>query len=288
MSRNSVCIGIAGRAGAGKSTVAKMLASFLQSLNYTVDIIPFALPVKSLALSMGWNGKKDEKGRRLLQLLGTECGRECINENIWVDTWAKKADASKADFIIADDMRFENEINFIMRRCGAIVKVYGRKAPCNEHVSEKDLYHPAFHYIINKKYPEEQVRVLAKVICASLSRLRAKEKKMSKSDKQDKCPLHPTRNRLVLVQTNLEPKARIATPDETKFIFRVVAVGPGIPKPDGELEPPKFAIGDLVILAPQELYAYPWSGRQYWVVDPFLVMAKVEHDAVQEQGRILN
>ena len=45
----------------------------------------------------------------LLQLLGTEWGRNTIDENIWVDLVKNKVRASDADFVVIDDARFENE-----------------------------------------------------------------------------------------------------------------------------------------------------------------------------------
>jgi len=47
-------IGIAGRAGSGKSTFAKMLAEHLDSF----AILPFARPLKDIARQMGWNGEE--------------------------------------------------------------------------------------------------------------------------------------------------------------------------------------------------------------------------------------
>ena len=72
--------GIHGPAGSGKTTMAKgLIGALLNHDDATHTILPFAKPVKDVARNMGWNGEKDEKGRRLLQLLGTECGRECID-----------------------------------------------------------------------------------------------------------------------------------------------------------------------------------------------------------------
>ena len=93
--------------GAGKSTVAKALAEALYG-----EIISLASPIKEIAYQMGWDGNKDEKGRRLLQTLGTECGRNCIGKDVWVNKWLEKALASDKDVVICDDLRFQTEYEF--------------------------------------------------------------------------------------------------------------------------------------------------------------------------------
>lgn len=109
-------IGITGKMGSGKTTVANILANKPGN----IEILPFSKPLKDIAYQMGWDGQKDIKGRRLLQLLGTECGRECISQDIWVKKWIAvaypKAKVSHTfgrsaynNIIIADDVRFDNE-----------------------------------------------------------------------------------------------------------------------------------------------------------------------------------
>ena len=103
-------IGIHGPMGAGKSTIANMIGVIAHG---PVEIIPFAKGVKDAARSLGWNGEKDEKGRRLLQLIGTECGRECIDPDIWVKKWKKTVNdyffEHPTGIVVVDDLRFFNE-----------------------------------------------------------------------------------------------------------------------------------------------------------------------------------
>ena len=129
-------IGIAGKAGAGKSTVGR----FLRSMISESFVLPFADEVKNVAKYMGWDGKKNEKGRRLLQLLGTECGRMCINTDLWVTRWldtAYRHSYTGRRIIIADDVRFENEAE-IIRRFGKVIHILGRNDPTVDptHASE--------------------------------------------------------------------------------------------------------------------------------------------------------
>lgn len=113
----------------------------------------------------------------------------------------------------------------------------------------------------------------------------------SGKNKEPKCPFHPTRNRVVVVPTNLVPKSKlvIAPPSDAFRVYRVVEVGEGLPDNDGKMVPPKFQKGDLVVCVGDVNY-YDFAQQQYCVVDPFYIAAKVEHDMVEpykEGGKIL-
>lgn len=115
-------IGICGFLGCGKSLLAERIC---RHVKMSAVIVPFAGPIKEFAKSLGWNGKKDSRGRRLLQLLGNECGRECIDQNLWLDLWAKDAlqRARCGQVVIADDVRYPNEANKIIESGGIIIRV---------------------------------------------------------------------------------------------------------------------------------------------------------------------
>ena len=145
---NIYIIGIAGPLDSGKSTMAKMLASRFESA-----IIPFAKPVKDLAKLMGWDGEKGKKGRRLLQLLGTECGRQCIDQNIWVNHWKDLVYRTTLPevgpmLIVADDVRFDNECDIIDSLGGRLIKINGRNdVESPEHASELGLSDDRFSHL---------------------------------------------------------------------------------------------------------------------------------------------
>lgn len=139
-------IGLCGKAGAGKTTFANMLIDNfikLTDMHKGAMILPYAKALKDLALSIGWNGEKDDKGRRLLQLLGTDVCRNCIDEDYWVKAWDKQRQEAIADNIelfIADDVRFLNEVSRIDDLNGTIYKLIGRAYNnIPKHESEKDL-----------------------------------------------------------------------------------------------------------------------------------------------------
>jgi len=131
-------IGITGRAGSGKTTVANIMKGVLGN----TIIHPFAYSLKKFATILGWNGKKDKKGRKLLQTLGTECGRNLIDENLWVNNWEFEIHKliMYYKYIIIDDVRFENEAEIIRKKKGIIFHVV-RPLTCElpQHISEEPL-----------------------------------------------------------------------------------------------------------------------------------------------------
>jgi len=104
-------IALSGRMGSGKSFIAKKLYDLIPSSH----IYSFAQPLKEEATRLGWDGNKDKKGRRLLQLLGTDICRKCIREDYWTDRAWKHITYSSSEVIIIDDVRFQDEIDMLKR-----------------------------------------------------------------------------------------------------------------------------------------------------------------------------
>lgn len=137
---------IFGKAGVGKSTLAKYL--FGNFCDYTISsaIIPLAAKVKDIACSsFGWDGKKDERGRRLLQVIGTEAGRN-YDEDLWVDIVIDRFLKTPFDVVIVDDVRFPNEIARMRETFSyvLVIKVVGPQRSeldeeAQQHASETSL-----------------------------------------------------------------------------------------------------------------------------------------------------
>jgi hypothetical protein len=138
--KNPIIIGLCGLARSGKSTFCAAVSDCCDKVDITCEIISFASAVKDIAKSaFGWDGKKDERGRRLLQLIGTDCGR-AYNENIWVDVWRKRVLASPAQVILVDDVRFENESAVIHAAGGRMLKIRTHGQTSTDlHASEKGI-----------------------------------------------------------------------------------------------------------------------------------------------------
>ena len=131
-------IGLVGPAGAGKSAVAKMLAN-----THGYRIAPMAGPLKQMLIAGGLAhedvyGEHKERPsdllggqtpRHAMQTLGTEWGRDLIHPDIWVNMWTRAYEKlgcgtpRKVQPIVADDVRFANEVDAIKRLGGTIVEV---------------------------------------------------------------------------------------------------------------------------------------------------------------------
>lgn len=111
---------VAGKSGAGKSAFSQHLKRWLETeWGVKSQIVSFAEELKEIAMvDFGWNGEKDEKGRRLLQALGS-AGRE-YDVNIWVNKVKEKVLNPKECYVhftgimvsVIDDCRYENEFLF--------------------------------------------------------------------------------------------------------------------------------------------------------------------------------
>jgi hypothetical protein len=127
---------------------------------------------------MGWNGKKDKKGRKLLQLIGTECGRQCISESIWTDKFIEKATRNilPPDVVIADDWRFPNEVTDLKDIFDITTirvfseKIGGLDRDASQHASETslsdnpELYNIAVYNNGTKEELKEDAKYIAEEI----------------------------------------------------------------------------------------------------------------------------
>lgn len=155
-------IGLAGKARSGKDTVAKMLddafcvrrialadpvrAAVAASLNMTMESY-LDLPKEEV---LEWLGKSR---RQLEQTLGTEWGRNLVNETFWLMVLEKKIEKYRDEWgehVVVTDIRFDNEACKIREMGGTIWHVIREDAPAvNEHVSEQGiLFYPEVDEII--------------------------------------------------------------------------------------------------------------------------------------------
>lgn len=122
-----------GIAGSGKTTAANWFSKHY----WLYKRFSFAAAVKGIALTMGWNGEKDEKGRQLLQDIGM-AGRR-YNKDIWVSKLAKHLEDAK--YLVIDDVRFQNEADAIRANGGIVLRVVRSSLPVMDHPSETELAH---------------------------------------------------------------------------------------------------------------------------------------------------
>jgi dephospho-CoA kinase len=161
-------IGLCGKAGSGKDTTAQYISQICQTKNVHCETIHFAKALKDIAKNVfGWDGNKDERGRRLLQVIGTDCAR-AYNENFWIEKWENQIleilKNNKNCIILSPDVRFDNEAKIIHKYRGCIIQMIGRKYDlgCNEnHISEQGLRKELIDFTIDNsdslEYLQQQV-----------------------------------------------------------------------------------------------------------------------------------
>jgi hypothetical protein len=77
--------------------------------------------------------------RLLMQLLGTECGRNLIHPNIWVNAVMRNYRFSPSINWIITDVRFPNEAKAVIDRGGLLFRIERPGIPLLDHASETAL-----------------------------------------------------------------------------------------------------------------------------------------------------
>ena len=115
MSMKVICI--SGKAQHGKDTTAGYLKEFLEARGKKVLITHYGDLVKYICKTFfDWDGQKDEKGRTLLQYVGTDVIRKQV-PNYWVDfvCGILLLFNDEWDYVLIPDCRFPNEITFMQQ-----------------------------------------------------------------------------------------------------------------------------------------------------------------------------
>lgn len=147
----------------GKSEIGKIL---IRQLGYVEH--PFARPLKEHCIHLiqvvtGMSEKSARKylysskkeqipgmppgitGRVLMQKVGTDFGRNMLDRLIWLNAWKREVQTyNKMFFVVADDMRFEEEAGTIRNMGGQLWRVTRPGLPpleTDDHESEGRLEH---------------------------------------------------------------------------------------------------------------------------------------------------
>ncbi len=145
-------IGLFGPTGSGKTTVAKEMEkhgwvrrSLAQPLR---DMLSAIVPAEHLLPTADKNVHLEVLGgntvRQALQTLGTEWGRNCMSNDIWIRVLFQWAVEHKVEKLVVDDARFTNEKTAL---CGFGARMVRVRRPSTyfqseiSHSSEKDWRH---------------------------------------------------------------------------------------------------------------------------------------------------
>lgn len=171
-------IGLSGYAQAGKDTVAAILverygytrlgfADIIKKACYHLDPI-INLDGMRLAHAVdkyGWDTAKSiPEVRRLLQVMGSEVGRDLIDAQIWIEL--TMFNVHPEDKIVISDVRFRNEAEEIKWRHGQVWRIsrIQKDAPINIHRSETDMDSWDFDQYISNNGTIEELSELVKEI----------------------------------------------------------------------------------------------------------------------------
>lgn len=166
MIRPGALVGLMGKMGSGKDTVAKLLLSRTDTVHpkrmaYADKLKESAAAALNIEQSYfegaknnenarveiveyerGWFGRQKRRViqsitiRVFLQRYGTEAHRDVFGDNFWVDA-ALPADTDHSDDLICvTDMRFPNEIKRVRELGGVVVLVKGEDEATGDHASE--------------------------------------------------------------------------------------------------------------------------------------------------------
>lgn len=144
-------VAFTGPAGAGKTTAAQTLVK-----HFGFHRLSFAQPLRDMLVALGvptenltekkhepidWLGGKS--ARHALQLLGTEWGRQMIDQDLWLNVMRKRIESVRGIIttqgIVIDDCRFDNEARLIHELKGSVFCINRPGCARMEHESERGI-----------------------------------------------------------------------------------------------------------------------------------------------------
>jgi len=136
-------VGICGPARAGKDTIAKVLKSmgyvkdsFAGPIRcYVAEICGLTLDQLEEVKDFPSDALAGKTPRYAMQTLGTEWGRNLIDQDIWINYLMRRSMGMR---LVVPDIRFENEARAIIKQGGIILRVVrpGTEIVESGHVSE--------------------------------------------------------------------------------------------------------------------------------------------------------
>lgn len=141
-------IGIAGKMGCGKDyTCNNLVIPVLKHYNQTFLQVSFADQIKINVMTKNdiqfddVYVNKTKQTRRLLQIEGTENGRDILGKDIWIrylHNWIKVHESRGTRNFICTDVRFLNEFDYIKKRGGIVIRIDAPQRNMERLLSESD------------------------------------------------------------------------------------------------------------------------------------------------------
>lgn len=138
-------LAISGHAQNGKDTVAGLLRDALKADGNRVLVAHYADLLKYMCRTFfDWDGNKDEKGRHILQYVGTDVIRKQAPD-FWVDfilsvlTYFNES----WDWVLIPDSRFPNEINKLLSNGFDVTHIRVVRPNFKSPLTEEQQKHPS-------------------------------------------------------------------------------------------------------------------------------------------------
>ncbi len=140
-----VVILVSGKAGSGKDTFFDEVST--SNINANFHRFGFADYVKDIAIRIGWDGKKDERGITFLQELSYSARK--YKDNIWTKRIIdfveenKLLNSSFMEVVVVTDCRYPDQINFIKDHYDNVYSVRIDRPSLHDSLNYHQKLHPS-------------------------------------------------------------------------------------------------------------------------------------------------
>ena len=175
----TIIIGLSGKIGSGKTTLAEFLKEELRKIDIPVQFINFADALKKITYELSGHYGFTQEDKQfyledwgmtvgtMLQKLGTDVMRNYFDNQVWVKAAFSKI---KEGVNIIGDCRFKNEAIAIKQKEGILIRVNGDPGKIREnstrdinHISEIELdNYDGFDFIFENNGSKEALAEFAK------------------------------------------------------------------------------------------------------------------------------
>lgn len=138
-------LAISGHAQNGKDTVAGLIKNSLKADGNRVLVAHYADLLKYMCRTFfDWDGNKDEKGRHILQYVGTDIIRKQAPD-FWVDFISSVLTYFKEnwDYVLIPDTRFPNEIGKLISNGFDVVHIRVVRPNFESPLTKEQQSHPS-------------------------------------------------------------------------------------------------------------------------------------------------
>lgn len=158
MNKDLKIYAISGKAQHGKDTFAELLYQELTEKGYKVLVTHYGDLVKYICKTIfNWDGQKDEKGRHLLQYVGTDIIRK-EKPNYWVDFVVDiiKFFGENWDYVLIPDTRFPNEVDVLKENFNNVKHIRVTRPNFESTLTDEQKRHPS-ETALDDSWPDVKV-----------------------------------------------------------------------------------------------------------------------------------